>query len=348
MNRNLCSERTDPQCLPSGASTDCRSRRSRGRGFTSGGLAPVLLAIALSLPVGVHAQRQPDGASASTTTAAASATSDGIPVGRTSRALGLASASEVEQSATLQYHQLIRQAAAQKALAPADHPETVRLRRIAARLVEQSTRFNPRAAEWQWEVNLIGSRQVNAFCMPGGKIAFFSGILDTLKLTDDEVASVMGHEMAHALREHGRERVGKMRLAQIGTVIASIGGALLGFGDLGGQVASGAAQLTLLKYGRDDETEADLVGLELAARAGFDPRAGVIVWQKMAAVAKAQPPQWLSSHPSHGNRVTEITRNLDRVMPLYAQARGIPPAELGSYRSNVGKPVPWRAATARR
>jgi len=300
-------------------------------------LAAALLGLALLVPADVQAQRE-----------AASEAPEGIAVGRTSRALGLASAAEVEKSATLQYSELIRQAAAQKALAPADHPQTIRLRRIAARLVEQSARFNPRAKEWHWEVNLIGSRQINAFCMPGGKIAFFSGILDTLKLTDDEVAMVMGHEMAHALREHGRERVGKMRLAQIGTVIASIGGALLGFGDLGGQVASGAAQLTMLKYGRDDETEADLVGLELAARAGFDPRAGVIVWQKMAAVGKGQPPQWLSSHPSHDSRISEISRNLDRVMPLYASARGVSPAELGPYRSNVGKPVPWPLVTAKR
>jgi len=313
-------------------------------------LAQVLVGLVLALPSGVHAQRDAAGSpgSAGSAGSAASVAAEGVAVGRTSRALGLASASEVERSATLQYGELIRQAAAQKALAPADHPQVIRLRSIATRLVEQSGRFNARADDWKWEVNLIGSRQVNAFCMPGGKIAFFTGILDTLKLTDDEVATIMGHEMAHALREHGRERVGKMRLAQIGTVIASIGGALLGFGDLGGQVASGAAQLTMLKYGRDDETEADLVGLELAARAGFDPRAGVIVWQKMAAAGKAQPPQWLSSHPSHGSRVSEITRNLDRVMPLYAQARGVAPAELGPYRSNVGKPVPWPVATAKR
>jgi predicted Zn-dependent protease len=183
--------------------------------------------------------------------------------------------------------------------------------------------------------------------MPGGKIAFFSGILTTLQLTDDEVAIVMGHEIAHALQEHGRERVGKMRIAQVGTVIAAIGGALLGFGDLGGQVASGAAQLTMLKYGRDDETEADLVGLDLAARAGFDPRAGILVWQKMAAVAKGQPPQWLSSHPSHGTRVSEITRNLDRTMPLYARARGIPLTAIEPYRSNAGKPIPWPTTTAK-
>ncbi len=296
-------------------------------------LPALLLAFTLALPPAAGA-REP--------------ASDGIEVGRTSRAIRLASAEEVEKSGIQQYSQLIRQAAAQKALGPADHPQVIRLRAIAARLIEQTGRFNERAAGWKWEVNLIGSQQINAFCMPGGKIAFFTGILETLKLTDDEVAIVMGHEMAHALREHGRERVGKMRLAQVGTVIAAIGGALLGFGDLGGQVASGAAQLTMLKYGRDDETEADLVGLDLAARAGFDPRAGIIVWQKMAAVGKGQPPQWLSSHPSHGTRISEITRNLNRAMPLYAKARGLSLSDLPPYRSNAGKPVPWPVTTASR
>ena len=298
-------------------------------------LALALLALALAVPGAVGAKgpaQEPDG----------------IDVGRKSRAVGLASAAEVEQSATLQYNQLIRQAAAQNAVGSANHPEVVRLRGIASRLVEQAPRFNERASNWKWEVNLIGSRQINAFCMPGGKIAFYTGILETLKLTDDEIAIVMGHEMAHALREHGRERVGKMRIAQVGTVIAAIGGALLGFGDLGGQVASGAAQLTMLKYGRDDETEADLVGLDLAARAGFDPRAGIVVWQKMAAVGKGQPPQWMSSHPSHGSRISEITGSLDRAMPLYAKARGVSLSDIGPYRSNAGKPVPWPVTTARR
>ncbi|MGE0796839.1 MAG: M48 family metallopeptidase [Lautropia sp.] len=278
----------------------------------------------------------------------APAASDGIDVGRKSRAIGLASAEDVEKSAALEYQQLIRQAAQQGALAPPDHPQTIRLRTIAQRLIRESTRFNERAAGWKWEVNLIGSKQINAFCMPGGKIAFFSGILSTLQLTDDEVAIVMGHEIAHALREHGRERVGKMRLAQIGTVIASIGGALLGFGDLGGQVASGAAQLTMLKYGRDDETEADLVGLDIAARAGFDPRAGIVVWQKMSAASKGQPPQWLSSHPSHAARIGEISKALDKTMPLYARARGESLAALPPYRSNVGQPIPWPLITARK
>ncbi len=265
-----------------------------------------------------------------------------------SRALSMASAEDVERTAAEQYEQLKRQAAAQRALAPADHPQLIRLRAISDRLIRQADRYNERAARWKWEVNLIGSRQVNAFCMPGGKIAVYVGLLDQLKLTDDEIAIVVGHEIAHALQEHGRERVGKMRLAQIGTVIASVGGALLGFGDLGGQVASGAAQLTLLKYGREDETEADTIGLDLAARAGFDPRAGLIVWEKMSAVAKGQPPQWLSSHPSHANRISEIAKQLDRVMPRYAAAVGKPLAALPPYQSNVGKPIPWPLKVATR
>ena len=279
---------------------------------------------------------------------AAAQAADETEAPKRSRTISLASAAEIERQAAVQYDQLKRQAAAQGALAPDDNRQLIRLRAIARRLIAQSARYNDRAAQWQWEVNLIGSRQVNAFCMPGGKIAVFTGLIDQLKLTDDELAIIVGHEIAHALQEHGRERVGKQRLAQIGTVIASIGGALLGFGDLGGQVASGAAQLTLLKYGRDDETEADVIGLDLAARAAFDPRAGLVVWQKMAAVAKGQPPQWLSSHPSHATRIAEIGQELKRAMPLYARAIGKPIDQLPPYASNVGEPVPWPLATAKR
>jgi predicted Zn-dependent protease len=262
---------------------------------------------------------------------------DGVQVGQRSRALALASAEEVERSAALQYTQLKQEAAAQRALAPSNHPQLVRLRRIADRLIAQAPRFNERARQWNWEVNLIGSRQINAFCMPGGKIAFFSGILDTLKLTDDEVAQVMGHEIAHALREHGRERIGKQRLASGLTVGASVLSHVLGYGDLGGHLASGAAKLTLLKYSRDDETEADIIGMDLAARAGFDPRAGVELWKKMSAASKGQPPQWLSTHPSNERRIDEIRAHLKDTLPLYAKALGTSVAELAPYASNSGQ-----------
>ena len=268
------------------------------------------------------------------------APSDGVQVREKSRALALASAEEVERAAADQYAQLKRDALAQGALAPADYAQTQRLRAIANRIIPFAPRFNERAAQWKWEVNLIGSKQINAFCMPGGKIAFFSGILTTLKLTDDEVAVVMGHEMAHALREHGRARVGKERLAQGATVAASVLSSLLGYGNIGGQLANGAARLTLLKYSRDDESEADLVGLDLAARAGFDPRAGIVLWQKMAAAAKGAPPQWLSTHPSNDQRTSEIEKHLKETLPLYAKATGRDLAALGPYRATAAPPVP--------
>ena len=264
---------------------------------------------------------------------------DGVQVGERSRVADLVSAEKIERTAAEQYRQMLREAASQNALAPAGHPQLERLRRIAGRIIPESTRFNSRAPQWRWEVNLIGSKQLNAFCMPGGKIAFFSGILDALKLTDDEVAIIMAHEVAHALREHGRERAAKSTIAQGVTIGASVISQLLGYGDLGGQLASAGAQLTLLKFSRGDEVEADLVGMDLAARAGFDPRAGVKLWEKMSAVSKGQPPQWLSTHPSHTTRIDEIRRNLGAALPLYARAIGQDPARLPPYRSNYGEPV---------
>ena len=154
--------------------------------------------------------------------------------------------------------------------------------------------------------------------MPGGKIAFYTGILDRLQLSDDEVAMVMGHEMAHALREHARERMGKSTATQIG---ANVLGQVMGLGQIGQTVTQYGAQLLTLKFSREDESEADLVGMELAARAGYDPRAGVTLWRKMAAANKGAPPQWLSTHPSSSSRIADIERNLPKVMPLYEQAR---------------------------
>jgi predicted Zn-dependent protease len=252
-------------------------------------------------------------------------------IGKMSAARKLVSAEQIEGMAQKQYLQLQQETSAKGALAPPNHPQLIRLRAIANKLTPFAPRWNERATQWKWEVNLIGSKQINAFCMPGGKIAFYTGILDTLKLTDDEVAMVMGHEIAHALREHGRERVGKQMATQ-GAL--GIGSALLGLGDLGRAAASGAANLMSLKFGRDDETEGDLVGMDLAARAGYDPRAGVALWQKMARASKGAPPAWLSTHPSGKNRIAEIAKHLPEVMPLYAKAKGVPRASLPAYQTN--------------
>jgi predicted Zn-dependent protease len=177
---------------------------------------------------------------------------------------------------------------------------------------------NERAAQWRWEVNLLGSRQLNAFCMPGGKIAFFSGILDALKLSDDEVAIVMGHEVAHALLEHARERLAKSAGTNLGL---RLGAAWLGLGNAGDLAAQGLASLASLKFSRDDESEADALGLVLAAKAGYDPRAGVTLWGKMTAQTGGKaPPQWLSTHPAGQTRIKDIEARLPRVLPEYQAA----------------------------
>ena len=249
-------------------------------------------------------------------------------VGKTSSFTKLVSAEQIEAAAVQQYRHVLREAAAQRALAPKDHPQMVRLRAIADRIIPHALPWNPRARQWQWEVNLIGSAQVNAFCMPGGKIAFFYGILQKLQLNDDEVATIMGHEAAHALREHARERMGKTAATRIGAGLVS---SLLGLGGLGDAALSMGGQLLTLQFSRSDETEADLVGMDLAARAGYDPAAGVTLWQKMMAASKGSPPQFLSTHPAGDTRIRDIQDKLPKAQPLFVQAakpprRFAPPA----------------------
>jgi Zn-dependent protease with chaperone function len=242
-----------------------------------------------------------------------------VDVGNASVARNLVPADKIEAAGVQQYGQLLEQARAKGALAGDNNPQLQRLRAIATRLIPFATPWNSRARSWKWEVNLIGSKQINAFCMPGGKIAFFTGILDQLKLTDDEVAMVMGHEMAHALREHARARMAKS--AGTGAVL-SLGAQMLGWGQVGDLAARAGTQLITLKFSRSDETEADLVGLELAARAGYDPKASVSLWQKMAAASKNQGSlNFLSTHPSGPDRITKLEANLPKVEKLYRDAR---------------------------
>ena len=238
-------------------------------------------------------------------------------MGKNSSFSKLVPAEKVEQAAAQQFVQMQSQARQQRALAPDDHPQLVRLRYIAKRIIPFTYVWNARAKQWKWEVILLGSAQINAFCMPGGKIAFFWGILSKLQLDDDEVAMIMGHEMAHALREHARERMGKS-FATRGAI--EIGAALFGLGDVGRLAAGMGEQMLSLVFSRDDESEADLVGMELAARAGYNPAAGVTLWQKMGAASKGAPPEFLSTHPSGPTRIKDIQANLPKVEGLYARA----------------------------
>ncbi|MET3132244.1 putative Zn-dependent protease [Oxalobacteraceae bacterium GrIS 1.11] len=262
---------------------------------------------------------------------------DGIAVKPMSAWRNLQDERQVDQQASQQYLALLGDAQQKGELVPATHPQVLRLRAIAKRLIPFTTRWNERAADWRWEVNLLKSPEVNAFCMPGGRIAFYSGILTTLKLTDDEVAVVMGHEIAHALREHGREQAAKSTATSVAAKLAGAGlSAWLGVDPrLTDTATNMAAKGLILSYSRGDEREADLVGLDLAARAGFDPRAGIVLWQKMAALNKSAPPAFLSTHPSGKDRIEQMEMHMGQVLPVYARSKGVSVAQLPAYRGDA-------------
>jgi predicted Zn-dependent protease len=230
------------------------------------------------------------------------------------------SAEEVNAGALKAYAAMMAEAK-KKGILDQDPAMVKRVQDITRRLVPQSTAFRPDAAKWPWEVHVITLDEVNAWCMPAGKMAIYTGLIQKLNATDDEIAAVMGHEIAHALREHARERISQ----QMGTQ-ATIGivGALLGIGELGQGIAGAVADVTLnLPNSRLHETESDRIGVALAARAGFDPRAAVTLWEKMAKVSGGgQPPKWLSTHPPHQDRINDLRAYSEKVLPLYAAAKG--------------------------
>ena len=260
---------------------------------------------------------------------------DGIAVKKLSPWRYLQPQEAVDQQASQQYAGLLAQAQQKGTLVPENHPQVVRLRAIAKRIIPFATRWNPEAADWKWQVNLLNAKQVNAFCMPGGRIAFFTGILTSLKLNDDEVAAVMGHEIAHALREHGRERAAKSTATGVVSRIIGAGvAAYTGIDPRLPDVATTAlGQMVVLKFSRDKEREADLIGLDLAARAGFDPRAGVALWQKMGALNQRAPVELLSTHPGGQDRIDQINDHMNVLLPLYARSLGVSLASLPAYRT---------------
>ncbi|GAA4019801.1 M48 family metallopeptidase [Actimicrobium antarcticum] len=231
------------------------------------------------------------------------------------------SSAAMNQSAQTQYAELMA-AERQKGTLNRQATQTARVRTIADRLVAQTSVFRPDARSWKWEVNVISSPEVNAWCMPGGKIAVYTGLIEKLQVTDDELAAVMGHEIAHALREHARERASEQAVAGLGISVLS---AALGAGDLG-QKGMEYAYMGLLGLpnSRAHETEADRMGVELAARAGYNPEAAISLWQKMGQVGAGEPPKFLSTHPSRSDRMRDLGDYAQRVAPLYQQARQRP------------------------
>jgi len=230
----------------------------------------------------------------------------------------LVSSEEVNKSAQKAYAQVIGEAQ-KKGLLNRDAAQLQRVRAIARRLIPQTGAFRADAPTWAWEVNVITSKDVNAWCMPGGKIAFYTGLIERLQVTDDEAAAVMGHEIAHALREHGRERASQAMVQGVGIAVV---GAVLGMSGGARDLTQAVMDVTFnLPNSRTDEVEADRIGVELAARGGFDPRAAVALWEKMGKLGGSQPPQFLSTHPSHASRINDLRGYAAKVMPLYEAAR---------------------------
>ena len=228
------------------------------------------------------------------------------------------SSAEVNKAADQAYDKTMSQAK-KKGLLNRNPEQVRRVRQISTRLIDASTAFRKDTRSWKWEVNVITSKEVNAWCMPGGKMAVYTGLIEQLNVTDEELAAVMGHEIAHALREHGRERASQQMAQQ---TLIGIGAALLGIGDLGAGLANVVADVTVgLPYARHFEREADRIGVELAARAGYDPRAAISLWKKMIKVGGSGGPGFLSTHPAPEDRIKDLEEYSAKVMPLYKQAK---------------------------
>ena len=243
-------------------------------------------------------------------------------VGVNRQQLMMASQSEVERLSAISFNEQNKKAQDKKILITSG-PQYDRLINIANRLIPQTAHFRDDTQKWNWQLSLINSPVLNATCAPGGKITFYTGIIDQLKLNDDEIATIMGHEIAHALREHGRERLSQ---AMAQSAITNI--ALAAAGGYGAQInaANQVAQYVLvLPNSRQNESEADAIGVELAARAGYNPRAAISVWQKMMKATQGKnPPEFLSTHPSGETRIEQLSALMPAVEPLYRDAPKAP------------------------
>jgi predicted Zn-dependent protease len=243
-------------------------------------------------------------------------------VGVNRQQLMMASQSEVERLSAISFNEQNKKAQEKKILITSG-PQYDRLINIANRLIPQTTHFRDDTQKWNWQLSLINAPILNATCAPGGKITFYTGIIDQLNLNDDEIAAIMGHEIAHALREHGRERLSQ---AMAQSTITNI--ALAAAGGYGAQINAAnqvARYVLVLPNSRQHESEADAIGVELAARAGYNPRAAISVWQKlMKATQGKNPPEFLSTHPSGETRIEQLSALMPAVEPLYRDAPKAP------------------------
>jgi predicted Zn-dependent protease len=250
------------------------------------------------------------------------------PITGRSQMVGLVSEQEAIQGSAQAYQQMMAELDKKHQIDKPGDKNSARARKIqeiSDRLIAQAIKFRPDSAGWRWEVQVINDpKTVNAFCMAGGKMAIYAGMWDQVKATDDELAQVMGHEISHALLDHTRERMSVARSTSLGV---SILGAVAGVGSAGGQAMDAAAQLAItLPNSRESEAEADAVGIQLAAHAGYDPKAAVSLWEKMAKVGGGAPMEFLSTHPAPENRAAKLKELGAKLEPVYLAAKADPPA----------------------
>lgn len=229
----------------------------------------------------------------------------------------MVSSDEVNRLSAVSYNQQ-NQKAKEKNVLVTSGPTFDRLKFIANRLIPQTEAFRDDTKQWDWRLTLIDAPTLNATCAPGGKITFYTGIIEQLNLNDDEIAAIMGHEIAHALREHGRERLSQAMAQNIAVNLAMA--AAGGYGSAVGAANQVAHYVFVLPNSRDNESEADAIGLELAARAGYNPMGAITVWQKMMQATKNKSPEFLSTHPSGETRIEQLTALMPAVEPLYRAA----------------------------
>jgi len=249
------------------------------------------------------------------------------PITGRSQLVGLVSEQQALQGSASAYQQMMADLEKKKKLdkgAENDSPRAQQVRQITDRLIAQAIKFRPNTASWRWEVQVINdAKTVNAFCMAGGKMAIYTGMWEQLKPTDDELAAVMGHEISHALLDHTRERMSVARASDVGVQILA---AAAGVGNLGGQLMQNAAVVAIgLPNSRESEAEADAVGVQLAARAGYDPHAAVTLWEKMGKLGGGHQPEFLSTHPSPENRAAKLKEMAAKLDPVYQEAKVHPP-----------------------
>lgn len=228
--------------------------------------------------------------------------------------------SMLEGQAAEEFDQIAQGAEHAHRLYPPTDTRVIRVRTITDKLIPYSLKWSDRTKHWKWDVAVIRSPDIRMYCLPGGKIVVYSGILDRVKLNDNELGMLIGHEIAHALREHARERLGEQQAVQLGSGQIP---QLFGLADLGASPLGIGSQLLEMKYEAADETEADVIGSEIASRGGYDPRAAITLWDKLAVATRSNRDQgFIYVHPYTAARRQDIMKRLSDMLPLYAKAIG--------------------------